>query len=91
MLVIACGQVSRLMVTEIRRRASDKGTEEASLAITDYLLVQESEEGSRGWVLLNTLWLLSSGGQVRHKLVVVCVMCLYVNCTPSHENLLKFL
>lgn len=52
------------MVTEIRRRASDKSTEEASSAITEFLLVQETEEKSRGWLLLNVLCLLTSGGQV---------------------------
>lgn len=56
-------QVSKLMVTEIRRRASDKSTEIASLAITDFLLVQDKEESSQGWILLNTLCLLSTGGQ----------------------------
>ncbi|XP_039505820.1 WD repeat and FYVE domain-containing protein 3-like [Pimephales promelas] len=56
-------QVSRLMVTEIRRRASNKSTEAASRAIVQFLEVNQSEEASRGWMLLNTINLLASSGQ----------------------------
>uniref|UniRef100_A0A673WZF5 WD repeat and FYVE domain containing 3 n=1 Tax=Salmo trutta TaxID=8032 RepID=A0A673WZF5_SALTR len=56
-------QVSRLMVTEIRRRASNKSTEEASRAIVQFLEVNQSEEASRGWMLLTTINLLASSGQ----------------------------
>ncbi|KAL0979906.1 hypothetical protein UPYG_G00191390 [Umbra pygmaea] len=56
-------QVSRLMVTEIRRRASNKSTEEASRAIVQFLEVNQSEETSRGWMLLATINLLGSSGQ----------------------------
>lgn len=57
-------QVSRLFVTEIRRRATDKpSTKDAACAIIKYLEVQESEENSKGWMLLSTLNLLASGGQ----------------------------
>uniref|UniRef100_A0A3B3U671 WD repeat and FYVE domain containing 3 n=1 Tax=Poecilia latipinna TaxID=48699 RepID=A0A3B3U671_9TELE len=54
-------QVSRLMVTEIRRRASNKST--ASRAIVQFLEVNQSEEASRGWMLLTTINLLASSGQ----------------------------
>ncbi|EOB03969.1 WD repeat and FYVE domain-containing protein 3 [Anas platyrhynchos] len=57
-------QVSRLMVTEIRRRASNKSTEAASRAIVQFLEVNQSEEASRGWMLLTTINLLASSGQV---------------------------
>ncbi|XP_039272900.2 WD repeat and FYVE domain-containing protein 3-like [Styela clava] len=70
-------QVSRLMVTEIRRRASDKTTEEASAAITDFLLVQDIEEKSRGWILLNVLSLLAAGGQN----VVDCMTTMHLPST----------
>ncbi|CAL9708759.1 unnamed protein product [Knipowitschia caucasica] len=56
-------QVSRLMVTEIRRRASNKSTEAASRAIVQFLEVNHSEEASRGWMLLTTINLLASSGQ----------------------------
>ncbi|KAF6721070.1 WD repeat and FYVE domain-containing protein 3 [Oryzias melastigma] len=56
-------QVSRLMVTEIRRRASNKSTEAASRAIVQFLEVNQSEETSRGWMLLSTINLLASSGQ----------------------------
>ncbi|XP_031426548.1 WD repeat and FYVE domain-containing protein 3 isoform X2 [Clupea harengus] len=56
-------QVSRLMVTEIRRRASNKSTEAASRAIVQFLEVNQSEETSRGWMLLTTINLLASSGQ----------------------------
>uniref|UniRef100_A0A3B3CPI0 WD repeat and FYVE domain containing 3 n=1 Tax=Oryzias melastigma TaxID=30732 RepID=A0A3B3CPI0_ORYME len=55
-------QVSRLMVTEIRRRASNKSTA-ASRAIVQFLEVNQSEETSRGWMLLSTINLLASSGQ----------------------------
>uniref|UniRef100_A0A8C9FGG4 WD repeat and FYVE domain containing 3 n=1 Tax=Pavo cristatus TaxID=9049 RepID=A0A8C9FGG4_PAVCR len=56
-------QVSRLMVTEIRRRASNKSTEAASRAIVQFLEINQSEEASRGWMLLTTINLLASSGQ----------------------------
>ncbi|XP_068089612.1 WD repeat and FYVE domain-containing protein 3 isoform X2 [Hyperolius riggenbachi] len=56
-------QVSRLMVTEIRRRASNKSTEAASRAIVQFLEVNQSEETSRGWMLLTVINLLASSGQ----------------------------
>uniref|UniRef100_A0A8D1IUE2 WD repeat and FYVE domain-containing protein 3 n=1 Tax=Sus scrofa TaxID=9823 RepID=A0A8D1IUE2_PIG len=56
-------QVSRLMVTEIRRRASNKSTEAASRAIVQFLEIHQSEEASRGWMLLTTINLLASSGQ----------------------------
>ncbi|XP_041084029.1 WD repeat and FYVE domain-containing protein 3 isoform X2 [Polyodon spathula] len=56
-------QVSRLMVAEIRRRAPNKSTEAASRAIVQFLEVNQSEEASRGWMLLTTINLLASSGQ----------------------------
>ncbi|KAF2366372.1 protein of unknown function DUF4704 [Trinorchestia longiramus] len=58
--------VSRLMVTEIRRRASNQSTAAASCAIVRFLEM-EGEEGvdggpnSPGWLLLNALNLLADG------------------------------
>ncbi|XP_042076045.1 WD repeat and FYVE domain-containing protein 3-like [Haplochromis burtoni] len=70
-------QVSRLMVTEIRRRASNKSTEAASRAIVQFLEVNQSEEASRGWMLLTTINLLASSGQVGRKdTVQYCVKVL---------------
>jgi len=39
-------------------------TEAASRAIVQFLEVNQSEEASRGWMLLNTINLLASSGQV---------------------------
>lgn len=56
-----CHQVSRLMVSEIRRRASNQSTEAASCAIAHFLEIEGSEESSNGWMLLSTLNLLAAG------------------------------
>ncbi|KAL1139731.1 hypothetical protein AAG570_006709 [Ranatra chinensis] len=60
-LVSFCQQVSKLMVSEIRRRASNQSTETASCAIAKFLEIENSEEVSNGWMLLSTLNLLSAG------------------------------
>ncbi|XP_043271793.1 WD repeat and FYVE domain-containing protein 3 isoform X2 [Venturia canescens] len=54
-------QVSKLMVTEIRRRASNQSTETASCAIVKFLEIENSEESSNGWMLLSALNLLAAG------------------------------
>ncbi|XP_043249922.1 WD repeat and FYVE domain-containing protein 3 isoform X1 [Colletes gigas] len=54
-------QVSRLMVFEIRRRASNQSTETASCAIVKFLEIENSEESSNGWMLLSALNLLAAG------------------------------
>lgn len=54
-------QVSRLMVSEIRRRASNQSTEAASIAIVKFLEIENCEESSNGWMLLSTLNLLAAG------------------------------
>ncbi|XP_078070095.1 WD repeat and FYVE domain-containing protein 3 isoform X4 [Mustelus asterias] len=77
-------QVSRLMVTEIRRRASNKSTEAASRAIVQFLEINQSEESSRGWMLLTTINLLASSGQktvdymTTMSLPSTLVKCLYL-------------
>ncbi|XP_032825005.2 WD repeat and FYVE domain-containing protein 3 isoform X1 [Petromyzon marinus] len=77
-------QVSRLMVTEIRRRASNKSTEAASCAIAQFLEIHQSEESSRGWMLLKTLKLLAASGQktvdcmTTMSLPSTLVKCLYL-------------
>lgn len=59
--------VSKLMVTEIRRRASNQSTAAASCAIARFLEVEGSVEdgvdapSSGGWLLLNALNLLADG------------------------------
>ena len=54
------------MVTEIRRRASNKSTEQASVDIANFLAV--SDGGSKGWTLLNVLSLLAAGDQVSYEI-----------------------
>jgi hypothetical protein len=67
-----CQQVSRLMVSEMRRRASNQSTEAASCAIVKFLEIENSEESSNGWMLLSALNLLAAGDvslvQVRSNL-----------------------
>lgn len=54
-------QVSKLMVSEIRRRASNQSTEAASIAIVKFLEIENCEESSNGWMLLSALNLLAAG------------------------------
>jgi len=62
------------MVTEIRKRASNKSTEQASVDIANFL-APSNDTTSRGWILLNCLSLLAAGDPVRFNLW----MLLYVN------------
>ncbi|XP_043246907.1 WD repeat and FYVE domain-containing protein 3-like, partial [Amphibalanus amphitrite] len=83
-----CVQLSefatKLMVTEIRRRAFNENTALASCEIISYLEMGSAEESSNGWMLLNTLNLLSSAGptvvqsMVAAALPSTLVKCLYL-------------
>ena len=59
---------SRLLVTEVRRRASNQSTEEAAIAIASFMEVDTGtgpeDSGSNGWLLLSTLNLLLGEGDV---------------------------
>ena len=59
---------SRLLVTEVRRRASNQSTEEAAAAIAGFMEVDTGtspeDSGSNGWLLLSTLNLLLGEGDV---------------------------
>ncbi|XP_033108223.1 WD repeat and FYVE domain-containing protein 3-like isoform X3 [Anneissia japonica] len=80
------GHISRLFVTEVRRRASNPSPEKASRDIAEYIEIQGNgmEDRSRGWMLLRTLTLLSSGGQSIVDVMTTCslpstlVKCLYL-------------
>ncbi|XP_014211622.1 WD repeat and FYVE domain-containing protein 3 [Copidosoma floridanum] len=54
-------EVSRLMVSEICKRANNQNLEIASCAIVKFLEIENSEESSNGWMLLSTLNLLAAG------------------------------
>lgn len=60
--------------------------EAASRAIVQFLEVNQSEETSRGWMLLTTINLLASSGQVgRRKGVAftrLCVLALFKPPSP---------
>lgn len=58
-----CGAVSKLIVSEVRRRAANESTEAAAVGIAKFLepASPSAEEDSRGWTLLSTLNLLSAG------------------------------
>ncbi|XP_055847784.1 WD repeat and FYVE domain-containing protein 3 [Episyrphus balteatus] len=98
-VVAFCQQVARLMVAEIRKRASNQSTEAASIAIVKFLEIETSEETSSGWMLLSTLNLLANGDasliQVMTAAAVpsTLVKCLYlffdlpeVTDDPPSEN-----
>ncbi|XP_029841953.2 WD repeat and FYVE domain-containing protein 3 [Ixodes scapularis] len=76
--------VSKLMVSEIRRRASNQSTESASSAIAQFLEIESTEEQSRGWMLLASMNLLASGGSqlvevmTSSALPSTLVKCLYL-------------
>lgn len=63
-------QVSKLMVFEISRRASNQSTETASCAIVKFLEIENSEESSNGWMLLSALNLLAAGDT---SVIQVCI------------------
>ncbi|XP_056017801.1 WD repeat and FYVE domain-containing protein 3-like isoform X2 [Ostrea edulis] len=79
-----CSHLSKLMVTEIRRRASNQSTEAASCAIVNFLEMDSSETTGNGWMLLTALNLLSCGNQAlidcmtAASLPSTLVKCLYL-------------
>lgn len=91
-------QISRLMVSEIRRRASNQSTEAASIAIVKFLEIENYEESSNGWMLLSALNLLAAGDQAIIQTMTsasvpsTLVKCLYLffdlpDITDEEENL----
>ncbi|XP_045600783.1 WD repeat and FYVE domain-containing protein 3 isoform X4 [Procambarus clarkii] len=85
--------VSKLMVTEIRRRASNQSTEAASCAIVRFLEIDSCEESSNGWMLLSTLNLLAAGPaqlievMTAASLPSTLVKCLYLFFDlPEYES-----
>ncbi len=92
-----CQQVSRLAVSEIRRRASNQSTVAASQAIANFLEMEESSTTgsgeSNGWMLLTCLNLLSLGGAGLIEIMTAAsvpstlVKCLYLFFDlPDLEN-----
>ncbi|GFQ88429.1 WD repeat and FYVE domain-containing protein 3 [Trichonephila clavata] len=79
-----CQLVSRLMVSEIRRRASNQSTEAASCAIAKFLEISSTEEHSNGWMLLTAVNLLAAGNpplvdiMTAASLPSTLVKCLYL-------------
>ncbi|CAG9119380.1 unnamed protein product [Plutella xylostella] len=84
MLPLFCKAISKLMVSEIRKRASNQSTEAASCAIAKFLEIENSEESSNGWMLLSTLNLLAAGDQSLIQVMTTAaipstlVKCLYL-------------
>lgn len=93
-----CQQVSRLAVSEIRRRASNQSTVAASQAIASFLEMEETsnpsqESNGNGWMLLTCLNLLSLGGPGLIEVMTAAsvpstlVKCLYLFFDlPELEN-----
>uniref|UniRef100_A0A1I8G3P8 WD repeat and FYVE domain-containing protein 3 n=1 Tax=Macrostomum lignano TaxID=282301 RepID=A0A1I8G3P8_9PLAT len=80
-----CSHASKLMVTEIKKRASNQSTVNASAAIVDFLEADALDESkSGGWMLLTTLNLLATGGKNLIEAMTACslpstlVKCLYL-------------
>ncbi|XP_064637335.1 WD repeat and FYVE domain-containing protein 3-like isoform X3 [Lineus longissimus] len=79
-----CSHVSKLMVSEIRRRASNQSTDMASCAIVKFLEIESTEEASNGWMLLSVINLLSTGSpslidcMTAASLPSTLVKCLYL-------------
>lgn len=77
-------QISQLMVSEIRRRASNQSTEAASIAIVKFLEIDNCEESSNGWMLLSALNLLAAGDASIIRVMTIAsvpstlVKCLYL-------------
>ena len=64
------------MVTEIRKRASNKSTEQASVDIANFL-APSNDNTNRGWVLLNCLSLLAAGDPVRYFVILLLLRCCF--------------
>lgn len=73
-------QVSSLMVSEIRRRASNQSTEAAAIAIVKFLEIETCEESSNGWMLLSTLNLLTADASIIQTMTQVSVPSTMVKC-----------
>ncbi|KAG7173359.1 WD repeat and FYVE domain-containing protein 3-like [Homarus americanus] len=92
-VLIFTQHVSKLMVTEIRRRASNQSTEAASCAIVRFLEIDSCEESSNGWMLLTALNLLAAGPpqlievMTAASLPSTLVKCLYLFFDlPEYES-----
>ncbi|GAB6019627.1 hypothetical protein CHUAL_001189 [Chamberlinius hualienensis] len=79
-----CQQVCKVMVSEIRRRASNQSIEAASCSIAKFLEIESTEESSNGWMLLTTINLLVVGDpslievMTASSLPSTLVKCLYL-------------
>ena len=75
---------SKLVVTEVRRRASNQSTEQAAAAIAQFLEVSPSETDSAGWMLISTVNLLAAETGSLVEVMTNCsvpstlVKCLYL-------------
>ena len=76
--------ISRLLVTEVRRRASNQSTEAAAAAIATFMEVEVSGNGGHGWHLLSSLSLLVAEGDAQAEVMTAAslpstlVKCLYL-------------
>ena len=75
---------AKLLVTEVRRRASNQSTEQAASAIAQFLEVAASEADSAGWMLISTVNLLAAEGESLVEVMTAAsvpstlVKCLYL-------------
>ena len=86
--------ISRLLVTEVRRRASNQSTEAAAAAIATFMEVEASGNGGQGWHLLSSLSLLVNEGDAQAEVMTAAslpstlVKCLYLffDLPPISDN-----
>ena len=76
-----CQACSRLLVTEVRRRASNQSTEQAAGTIARFLEVAACEADSAGWLLISTVNLLAAeGGPLVEVMTAASVPSTLVKC-----------
>lgn len=76
------GHTSKLMVTEIQRRAANKSKEQASKDMIHFLTYNEQDIENRGWNLLCTLSILTEGeAAIVECMVAASLQSILVKCT----------
>ncbi|XP_055626947.1 WD repeat and FYVE domain-containing protein 3 isoform X3 [Toxorhynchites rutilus septentrionalis] len=79
-----CQHLSKLMVTEIKRRGSNQSTETASMKIVAFLEFDENNEHSNGWLLLTAVNIMANGDRSLIEVMTnasipsTLVKCLYL-------------
>lgn len=70
------GHISKLLVSEIQRRAANKTKQRAVIDVIDFLIYKPNEQGRNGWNLISALHILSKGE-------VAIIECMVAAALPS--------